>query len=89
MMRFRSENAHAYVNAACYVQVDDQLVVQGTPSLVFGGIADTFVHAVKTEAFITGKKLNVKSLIRVTKVSFIQLQYYSRIFKSSLLLARC
>ncbi len=48
------------MNAACYAQVDGNFVVQGTPKLVFGGISNTFVHATKTEAFLIGKKLNVR-----------------------------
>ena len=57
MFDSRSENAHAYVNAACLAKVDSSFVVSGKPNLLFGGISDTFFRAKKTEEFLAGKSL--------------------------------
>ena len=55
----RSSNAHAYVNAGFRALVDtaDNLRVVGRPSLVFGGISPTYVHAANTEDYLTGRSM--------------------------------
>nr|XP_039262043.1 abscisic-aldehyde oxidase-like isoform X1 [Styela clava] len=52
----RSQNAHAYVNAAFYAAVDGQKISK--PSLVFGGISKTFFHATQTEQYLLNKTIN-------------------------------
>ncbi|CAH1401638.1 unnamed protein product [Nezara viridula] len=55
----RAQNAHAYVNAGFKVKVDknNKFSVMEKPTLLFGGIEPSFLHAVKTEEYLTGKKL--------------------------------
>ncbi|XP_065883616.1 xanthine dehydrogenase-like isoform X2 [Dysidea avara] len=54
----RHQNAHAYVNAGFSWSVDSSThKVQGSPSIVFGGLQAHAVHATKTEAFMVGKSL--------------------------------
>jgi len=54
----RAENAHAYVNAAFYMEVDPTgSTVKGKPSLVFGGIGTHGISANATAAFLVGKNL--------------------------------
>ncbi len=59
----RSENAHAYVNAACLAKIDPNFYLTEKPALLFGGISATFFHAEKTEAFLAGKCLNDAKVI--------------------------
>jgi xanthine dehydrogenase/oxidase len=60
----RSQNAHAYVNAGFRFQVDaNTLTVQALPTLVFGGISSTMVHATKTEKFLLDKTLSDQSTL--------------------------
>lgn len=56
----RSSNAHAYVNAGFLALVDssDNFKMVEKPRLVFGGIAEGFVHATATEQFLLGKSMN-------------------------------
>lgn len=51
----RAQNAHAYVNAAFLLEVNDQKNSVVAAKLCFGGIDETFVHADKTQAFLIGK----------------------------------
>lgn len=51
----RSQNAHAYVNAAFRLRVSKDLHVLGNPAIVIGGINEKFSHAEKTEEFLRGK----------------------------------
>lgn len=53
----RSQNAHAYVNAAFLLTVDSNYNVVAPPRLVYGGINPQFVHALGTERSLTGKSL--------------------------------
>ncbi|KAK7111653.1 xanthine dehydrogenase-like [Littorina saxatilis] len=54
----RSQNAHAYVNAAVKIKVtEDHKQILGRPALVFGGIDDKLIHANATEQFLTGKEI--------------------------------
>ena len=39
-------------------KIGDNFIVLEQPSLLFGGISPTFVHATKTEQFLAGKFLN-------------------------------
>jgi hypothetical protein len=55
----RTQNAHAYVNAGFRFDLDPStLTVNSYPSIVLGGLSQSFTHASKTEAFLVGKSLN-------------------------------
>ncbi|KAL8561663.1 hypothetical protein ACOMHN_001395 [Nucella lapillus] len=56
----RSQNAHAYVNAAFRFKMFENSQILGHPSIVIGGINEKFFHAEKTEAFLSGKKIEDK-----------------------------
>lgn len=51
----RAQNAHAYVNAAFLLEVNDAKNSVMSAKLCFGGIDESFVHADKTEKFMVGK----------------------------------
>lgn len=51
----RAQNAHAYVNAAFQLQVNDNKTSIVAAKLCFGGIDENFIHAHKAEAFLVGK----------------------------------
>ncbi|KJE95964.1 XDH protein [Capsaspora owczarzaki ATCC 30864] len=55
----RHQNAHAYVNAGFYGQIDvnNNLVFTTAPRLVFGGIGPKAIRASNTEAYLAGKSL--------------------------------
>ncbi|BFZ03640.1 hypothetical protein BsWGS_06679 [Bradybaena similaris] len=53
----RWQNAHAYINAAFKITVDERKVVD-KPSFVIGGVNAETVHAVKAEEFIAHKTLS-------------------------------
>ncbi|XP_046559709.1 xanthine dehydrogenase-like isoform X1 [Haliotis rubra] len=55
----RHQNAHAYVNAGFRMQLDrsNNFLVKTKPSLVYGGISKTLVHATNTETYLQGKQL--------------------------------
>lgn len=55
----RYSNAHAYVNGGLLFKVDatKNFKVLEKPTICFGGISKSFVHASKTEAFLTGAEL--------------------------------
>ena len=53
----RSQNSHAYINAGFRFAIDKSYNVTSTPSIVFGGVSGTFVHATQTEGFLLGKSL--------------------------------
>jgi len=56
----RSTNAHAYVNAGFLALVDaeNNFKIEGRPTLVFGGISSTFIHARETEDFLMDRNMN-------------------------------
>lgn len=51
----RAQNAHAYVNAAFQLELNDQRNAIVKAKICFGGITETFVHASKAEAYLIGK----------------------------------
>ena len=55
----RSQNSHAYINAGFRFNIDaaNAYTVTSTPSMVFGGVSATFVHATQTEEFLLGRSL--------------------------------
>jgi xanthine dehydrogenase/oxidase len=62
MPRYR--NAHAYVNAGFNFSINPATyTVQAVPTIVYGGIDATYVHAKQTEAYLNGKKINDQSVI--------------------------
>ncbi|XP_048242207.1 xanthine dehydrogenase-like [Haliotis rufescens] len=62
----RHQNAHAYVTAGFRMQLDrnNNFTVKTKPSLVYGGINKTLVHASNTEAFLQGKQLGDASVLK-------------------------
>nr|XP_022914971.1 xanthine dehydrogenase/oxidase-like [Onthophagus taurus] len=52
----RAQNAHAIVNAAFLVQLDENSIVESA-RVAYGGINPTFIHATKLEAIVKDKKL--------------------------------
>lgn len=60
----RAQNAHAYVNAAFLLKYDDGVV--RSARICFGGISPEFVHAKKTEKFLTGKDLYDNDVLQDT-----------------------
>ncbi|KAK3793085.1 hypothetical protein RRG08_038590 [Elysia crispata] len=52
----RWQNAHAYINAAFKIPVEQRKIV-GRPNIVIGGVSGEMVHAVMTEAFLDKKTL--------------------------------
>ncbi|XP_046559775.1 indole-3-acetaldehyde oxidase-like [Haliotis rubra] len=67
----RHQNAHAYVNAGFRMQLDrsNNYTVKTKPSLVYGGINKTLVHASNTEAFLQGKQLGDASVLKAAIAS--------------------
>ena len=55
----RSSNAHAYVNAGfmATVDVEKNYGIVGKPTIVYGGISSSLIHATKTEEFLRGKNM--------------------------------
>ena len=55
----RSSNAHAYVNAgfSATVDVEKNYGIVGKPTIVYGGLSASLIHASKTEQFLEGKKM--------------------------------
>lgn len=51
----RAQNAHAYVNAAFQLEVNDKKNAIVGAKICFGGIDEYFVHAEKTQAFLKCK----------------------------------
>jgi xanthine dehydrogenase/oxidase len=51
----RAQNAHAYVNAAFLLELNDQKNAIVSSRICFGGIDPNFVHAEKTETALIGK----------------------------------
>ncbi|XP_064601079.1 LOW QUALITY PROTEIN: xanthine dehydrogenase-like [Liolophura sinensis] len=62
----RTQNCQAYVNGALRMRLDKgpSFTVLEQPSLVFGGISKTLVHATKTEQFLTGKQLGDQTVLQ-------------------------
>ena len=54
----RSQNAHAYVNAAFLVFVDADYNVLSLPNVVYGGIRADFVHAEAAEQALFENRLD-------------------------------
>ncbi|KAK3874524.1 hypothetical protein Pcinc_020543 [Petrolisthes cinctipes] len=61
----RAVNAHAYVNAVFRLEVDpnDTFTITSRPTILYGGINPQFVHASKTEDFLTGRSLSEPDLV--------------------------
>ncbi|XP_071116536.1 uncharacterized protein [Haliotis cracherodii] len=62
----RHQNAHAYVTAGFRMQLDRNInfKVKTKPSLVYGGINKTLVHASNTETFLQGKELRDSTVLK-------------------------
>ncbi|XP_067656034.1 uncharacterized protein [Haliotis asinina] len=61
----RHQNAHAYVTAGFRMQLDrsNNFTVKTKPSVVYGGINKTLVHASNTESFLQGKQLGDSAVL--------------------------
>lgn len=72
----RSQNAHAYVNAGFRFNIDRKtFMVKSQPTIVFGGISDTFVHARDTESYLVGKNLNDQNVLNAAfEILFKEIQ---------------
>ena len=51
----RAQNAHAYVNAGFFLELNEQKTSIVSARICFGGIDPKFIHAEKTEAALVGK----------------------------------
>ncbi|XP_048729395.2 xanthine dehydrogenase-like isoform X2 [Ostrea edulis] len=62
----RNQNAHSDINAGMNFDIDvnQNYQVKSKPTIVFGGISKTFVHATKTEEFLVGKALGDPSTLK-------------------------
>ncbi|XP_046360648.2 indole-3-acetaldehyde oxidase-like isoform X2 [Haliotis rufescens] len=62
----RHQNAHAYVTAGFRMQLDrnNNFTVKTKPSLVYGGISKTLVHAGNTETYLQGKQLGDPAVLK-------------------------
>uniref|UniRef100_A0A4D5RAG3 Xanthine dehydrogenase n=1 Tax=Scolopendra viridis TaxID=118503 RepID=A0A4D5RAG3_SCOVI len=62
----RHQSTQAYVNAAFLMEIDAKKnwTVLSKPSICYGGISAEFTHAVKTEAYLTGKKLGDPNVLK-------------------------
>jgi len=56
----RAGNAHAYINAGFCARIParESTRIDGKPTIVFGGIRPSLIHAEKTEEFLENKHLN-------------------------------
>uniref|UniRef100_A0A0B7AUW5 FAD-binding PCMH-type domain-containing protein n=1 Tax=Arion vulgaris TaxID=1028688 RepID=A0A0B7AUW5_9EUPU len=68
----RWQNAHAYVNAAFKITLNDRKVV-GKPNFIIGGISAQTVHAIKAEEFITNKTLSDEVINETLKIMYEEL----------------
>ncbi|KAK3793082.1 hypothetical protein RRG08_038587 [Elysia crispata] len=69
----RWQNAHAYINAAFKIPVN-QRKITSRPNIVLGGINAETVHALKTEAFLEKKTLDDEVVKAALKIMFDELQ---------------
>lgn len=62
----RNQSAHSDVNAGLNFDIDvgQNCLVKSKPTIVFGGISKTFVHATKTEEYLTGKALGDQETLK-------------------------
>ncbi|TRY76734.1 hypothetical protein TCAL_11871 [Tigriopus californicus] len=59
----RSQNAHAYVNGAMSIQINDNYDVVERPVIVMGGISELFFRPANTENLLVGKNLMARSTL--------------------------
>ncbi|VVC98187.1 unnamed protein product [Leptidea sinapis] len=65
----RNQNALAIVNAAFYIKINPNTSVFEETSIVYGNISGSFIHANKTEKYITGKNVfNTETLQSAIKI---------------------
>merc|ERR1711892_268794 len=60
----RQAFAHAHVNTAILFELDTNFKVVSKPSLVYGGITASFIHATKTEDYLNGKSLSDSQVVK-------------------------
>eukprot|EP01135_Chromosphaera_perkinsii_P000979 Nk52_evm5s155 gene=Nk52_evmTU5s155 len=61
----RHNNAHAYVNAGFRMVVDEKKIIQGTPTIVFGGVGPHLTKATRVENYLVGKNVSDESTLKV------------------------
>ncbi|XP_034185073.2 uncharacterized protein LOC117606576 isoform X1 [Osmia lignaria lignaria] len=59
----RAQNAHAHVNAGFLFKLDGAGKVLEKPNIIIGAIRPDFLHASKTEEFLTGKSIYDKNVV--------------------------
>ena len=61
----RSQNAHAYVNAAFLAKIGaPDFAFQEVPRIVYGGISASFSRAEKTETFLRGQRISGNEILQ-------------------------
>ncbi|XP_059174496.1 uncharacterized protein LOC131954765 [Physella acuta] len=69
----RWQNAHAYINAAFKITIDNRKII-GQPNFVIGGINAHTIHAVKAEEFIQNKTLSDDVINETLQIMFSELE---------------
>ena len=69
----RRQNAHAYINAAFKYNLDPSFTITEAPSIVFGGYGVDLTHAILTEDYLTGRKLNEQGTLDAALGQYLQL----------------
>merc|ERR1719402_1088751 len=62
----RGQLTYAEVHAGFLACVDPSngFLIKGSPRIVIGGIRPDFIHAVRTEEFLDGKKMNDNAMFK-------------------------
>lgn len=60
----RAQNAHAHVNAGFLFKLDGGGKLLGKPNIIIGGIHPHFLHASRTENYLTGKSILDKNVVK-------------------------
>ncbi|XP_011302811.1 indole-3-acetaldehyde oxidase-like [Fopius arisanus] len=60
----RAQNAHALVNAGFLFKLDAAGMVLEKPNIILGGVRPDFLHANKTEDYLTGKSVLDKNIFK-------------------------
>ena len=69
----RKQNAHAYINGAFKYNLDASFTVTEKPSIVFGGYGADLIHALLTEDYLVGRKLNEQGVLDAVVGQYLQL----------------
>ena len=69
----RKENSHAYINAAFKYNLDSSFTITELPSIIFGGYGADLTHALLTEDYLIGRKLNEQGVLDAVVAQYLQL----------------